>query len=340
MNKALQPTFVPFLDKLLGGGTAPHGVYGLLGPTGVGKTHLASMIATNGATCGSVFEETRRRSHLWILFDIETQWAWAEQRIFSHAAQVPRGNVWCGHATPQSYEREQMAALPQKQGRLMSEVERLNYAEMALRTTLAPICSDDLYEQSSDGGALKFANFLDWIAELVAEYSSKKRLGGIVIDGVSNVFAHSKAHSSMPERKFISDFVGNFCRELSRKYRCIVWVTHQVNGTASNASPAAPLSHRDAARCKGFADSLDACFVLGCPSIEGVFSIQCTKSKSGFAKLDRLPLMHDEDLATIIEADDYVEDRYRRTWKQRPCKNTSFGQVELEELDEMLNRLR
>lgn len=125
MNEEFRPTYVPFLDKLLGGGTARSGVYGILGPTGVGKTHLASMIATNGATCGSIFEDTCRRSLPWILFDLETPRSLAEQRILSHAARVNRGNVWASHTAIQAYERQRRPEMPKIQGRQISEVERL-----------------------------------------------------------------------------------------------------------------------------------------------------------------------------------------------------------------------
>ena len=93
MNQAFQSTYVPFLDKLLGGGTAPTGVYGILGPTGVGKTHLASMIASNGATCGSIFQSECLNPFPWVLFDIESERPLTQQRILSHCAKVKRENV-------------------------------------------------------------------------------------------------------------------------------------------------------------------------------------------------------------------------------------------------------
>lgn len=340
MNEEFRPTYVPFLDKLLGGGTAPSGVYGILGPTGIGKTHLASMIATNGATCGSVFEDTCQQSFPWILFDIETQRSLAVKRIFSHTAKVKRENVWNGHAAIQAYEQERLADLPEKQGRLISEVKRLARTDKVLVRQLTAICSDDLYEKHSGGVVWKFTNIVDWIDQRINEISSDSRSGGIVFDGVGDIWNHSPTTSSMTKREFIHDFVDNFCRELSSTKQCPVWVSYQVNGTACKTSPLALLSHRDAASCKTFARSLDACFVLGNPAENGIFAIQCTKSLSGSASLDRLTLMHDKDFATIVEVDDYVEDRYNQTWKRRPKNNTLLDQVDLIELEEILKRLR
>lgn len=340
MNEEFHPTYVPFLDKLLGGGTASNGVYGFLGPTGIGKTHLASMIATNGATCGSVFEDPRQQSSPWILFDIESPRSQAVERIFSHAARVKRGNVRNGHTAIQAYEQERRADLPEIEGRLIPEVKRLVRTDKVLTRQLTAICSDDLYEKHSDRVVWKFTNIVDWIDQRVNEISSDSRLGGIVFDGVGNIWNHTTKTGSMTEREFIHDFVDNFCRELSLKKQCPVWVSHQVNGSACDVSPLARLTHRNAARCKTFANSLDACFVLGNPAKNGIFAIQCTKSLSGSASLDRLTLMHDKDFATIVEVDDYVEDRHNQTWKRRPKNNTLLDQVNLKELDEILKRVR
>jgi RecA/RadA recombinase len=340
VNQAFQSTYVPFLDKLLGGGTAPTGVYGILGPTGVGKTHLASMIASNGATSGSVLQNACLGSLPWVLFDIETQQALTQQRILSHSAKVKRENVWTGHTEIQAYEQERRSELPETQGRSTSELERLTHVRHVMGRQLRLICQDNLFERGPDGMEYYFTDFPTWIAKCITNISSDTPLGGIVIDGVSNVWIHSQESSSMTEREFIQDFVDNFCRELSFNEQCPVWVTHQVNGTACDASPVTPLSHREAARCKTFARSLDACFVLGNPSEDTVFAIQCTRSKSGSAKLDRLLLTHDEDFATIVETDDYVEDKRNQTWKPRPKGISLLDQAELKNLDEMLKQAR
>jgi RecA/RadA recombinase len=341
VNQELQPTYVTFLDKLLGGGTAPTGVYGILGPTGIGKTHLASMIASNGATHGSISEDACRNSLPWVLFDIETGRADSQQRILSHCAKVKRENVRNGHSEIQSYEQARLSELLEMRGRFMSERERHMHARNALECRLRLICQDDLLQESEEYGLeFKFTDFPKWIAECIDEIGSGTRLGGIVIDGVNNVWNYSQESTSMSEREFIQDFVDNFCRELSFTEQCPVWVTHQVNGTACDASPLAPLSHQDAARCKTFASSLDACFVLGSPSEDTVFAIQCTKRQSDSAKLDRLLLTFDEDFATIVEAEDYIEDKHRQTFKQRPQGNSLLDQDELENLNEMVKQSR
>ncbi len=46
MDNKIKSTNVEIVDRLLGGGTRA-GVYGILGPSGVGKSVLANMIAAN-----------------------------------------------------------------------------------------------------------------------------------------------------------------------------------------------------------------------------------------------------------------------------------------------------
>ncbi|WP_146407348.1 hypothetical protein [Allorhodopirellula heiligendammensis] len=331
---------MPFLDKLLGGGTAPTGVYGILGPTGIGKTHLASMIACNGATRGSAFQDRCHCSFPWVLLDIETDFCMLKQRVVSHSAKVARDNFGCPSDCIQPYEQARHSELPRHQGQLVSEIDRCRHALEVLSRQLHPICSEDLYENRPNGRNCKFTDFPEWIAASVGRFSAVKPLGGIVIDGVCNVWNYSSESSSKSEREFIQDFVDKFCRELSIRERCPVWITHQVSGTACRASPLASLSHHHSARCKSFARTLDACFVLGSPSNESMFAIQCTKSNSGSAKLDRLVLKHDRNFATIVEVDGYDEDKYHQTWKQRPTGNSLLTQGQLESLDEMLEQLR
>ena len=65
MKPQLRPTNVRFVDRLLGGSTKPVGVYGILSPTGVGKSMLACMIAADSATGESIFRKEPFASLPW-----------------------------------------------------------------------------------------------------------------------------------------------------------------------------------------------------------------------------------------------------------------------------------
>jgi hypothetical protein len=348
MPENLQPTYVPFLDKLLSGGTAPQGVYGILGPTGIGKTHLASMIASNGATRGSVFQETSGQTRPWVLFDLESHLSMTQTRILSHCAKVRRENIFAAKAIEQPYEQQRRPELTEWAGTLKTEQSRSKQAKHVLKDKLLYINGDNLRELNPDinkspGYSMDVPKIISLCISIIKN-RRKQEPGGIVIDGVNTAWNLTGNSTSMTEREFIQHFVRDFCRDLSEQYRCPVWVTHQVNGTACDASPLALLSHSNAARCKGFADSLDACFVLGTApeneyEEEKRFAIQCTKGNPDFAKLKRLVLAHDQDFASLVEVTNAKESQTRQTWLVPNDKVASENLAELEYLDQLLEQL-
>ncbi len=340
MPEKLQPTYVPFLDELLGGGTAPQGVYGVLGPTGIGKTHLASMIACNGATQGSIFECRWPNAPPWILFDLESHFAISRQRILSHCARVSRGNIGSENMKEQAYEKLRCSELPKLNGVLLNEENRAVFAREVLKRNLLLRTGDDLRSSAE----VASSDMPRGIANIIAGADFDVKLGGIVIDGVNNVWNLACSSTSMPERRFILEFVGTFCRGLAEKYRCPVWVTHQVNAKACDASPLASLSHKNAARCKGFADSLDACFVLGTtPENEHekrkFFAIQCTKGDPDIVSPKRLLLEHDQDFASLAEVPEFIESQARQSWIV-PNDDEEIGNFEeAKHIEELIDKL-
>lgn len=346
MPNELQPTYVPFLDKLLGGGTAPRGVYGVLGPTGIGKTHLANMIACNGATNGSVFREACVHAGPWVIFDLESHPSISKKRILSHCAMVPREHTFAEKTVEQPYELQRRAELTKLAGTSTNEAKRLKHASGVLKHKLLLRNGEHLRELNALTGDASGCSMdvTDVISQCINVASSKQHLGGIVIDGVSNVWNLARDSTRMTERNFIQNFARVFCRDLAENHHCPVWVTHQVNGTACDASPLAQLSHGNAARCKGFADSLDACFVLGTsPENEWGqgkrFAIQCTKGNPEFAKLERLVLTHDQNFASLVEVANAIESKCRQTWVVANDKVGSSNLEELHYIDGLLERL-
>ena len=342
MTEKLRATHVPFLDKLLGGGTAPQGVYGVLGPTGIGKTHLASMIACNGATRGSVFQEAPGQDRPWVLFDLESHVSMSQIRILSHCAKVRRENIVAANAIEQPYEKQRRSELTEWAGALKTEKSRLETTERALKGKLLYFNGDMLVQLKSDveessGYSMDVTKIISLC--ISSKIRSKQKPGGIVIDGVNNAWILANNSTSMTERRFIQHFVRDFCRDLSEQYRCPVWVTHQVNGTACDASPLARLTHTNAARCKAFADSLDACFVLGSSTDKNFFAIQCTKGNPDRASLDQLVLTHDRDFASIIEVENALENRRRQTWDVPSENSTVNNAEELLYIDQLLAEL-
>jgi hypothetical protein len=344
MPEKLQPTYVPFLDKLLGGGTATEGVYGILGPTGIGKTHLATMVACDGATCGSVFQETYGKPRPWLLFDLESPEDMSKMRILSHCAKVRRDNVFVGNVTEQPYELERKTEFMKWTESIKTEQYRLNYTKHTLDKNFKFFNADRLRKVlSGDSGFPRFPFDLVEAISLCTkniQNSFQEQPGGIVIDGVKNIWPYVEDLLPLDEREFIKYFVRVFCRGLAEQYHCPVWVTHQVNGTACAASSLALLSHSNAACCKSFADSLDSCFVLGNFTERNHFAIQCTKGNPDRAMLDQLVLTHDEDFSSITEVTNAQKNRRRGDWDVPHTNASTTNTHEVQFIDQLIADLR
>ena len=143
MNQQLKPTNVRFVDRLLGGGTKPVGVYGILSPTGVGKSMLACMIATDSSTGGSVFDDTTSRpTGLWVWFDFHNQGPPCRERLVSHAARISRDQVWQQDLSVEDYESSYMKMLPQVDGQVMPAAERMRRATECINRQLLLVADE------------------------------------------------------------------------------------------------------------------------------------------------------------------------------------------------------
>lgn len=344
MPEKLQPTYVPFLDTLLGGGTATQGVYGILGPTGIGKTHLATMVACDGATSGSIFRKNPGQTRPWLLFDLESPGDMIATRVLSHCAKVRRENIVAANAIEQPYEQRRRSELINWSETLITEKSRLEHTKHRLHGKLLTYNADRL-RQLNSGDNESSSSYFD-VAEAVLRCISilkgqcNQEPGGIVIDGVDNVWTLAQEVTPLDEREFILHFVSVFCRDLSERYRCPVWVTHQVNGTACAASPIAILSHSSAARCRRFADSLDACFVLGTATVRNYFTIQCTKGNPDRAILRQVVLTHDQDFSSITEVKNVRKNRRHGDWDVPPTNAALSNNEELLFIDRLIAKLR
>lgn len=336
MKPQLQPTNVRFVDRLLGGGTKPVGVYGILSPTGVGKSMLACMIAADSATGGSVFDDTTSRpTGLWVWFDFHNQGPPCRERLVSHAARISRDQVFQQDLSVEDYESSYMKMLPQVDGQVMPAAERRRRATECINRQLQLIAQDP-----DDIPVLEFATPVG-IAMQLHSLSQQRSIEGVVIDGVPNVWNRVADATNLSEREFLQRFVERDCRIIAKRFQCPVWVTHQISGAASSAPPTAPLSHRDAARCKTFADSLDACLVMGTLSDpDSIFSIQCTKGDRNLVSRERILLKHDDVLSSIVEAKDYVEDRRNKTWKKVAGSRPLLDESDKNHIEDLLKQIR
>ncbi|WP_417737045.1 hypothetical protein [Rosistilla oblonga] len=336
MNQQLKPTNVKFVDRLLGGGTKPEGVYGILSPTGVGKSTLACMIAANSATGSSIFRQESPGSLPCVLFDLHNGRSLSEQRIVSHVGRICREQVWYESQELLPYEEERKGELPIQNGSLLNSCERAKLARDVLNWNLY-LCSDcDEAPNLSDGATP------NWISqELTQAAQHNGGLGGIVIDGARHVWYASEDKVACLEHEFLEQLVAQFCRRLAKRFQCPVWITHQIRHAQGCAPPTTQLTHRDAADCKSFANGMDACLVMGTRSDpDDVFSIQCTKGDKNIVSRERILLKHDDVFSSIVEAKDFVEDRKNKTWKKVPGLKPLLDDNDKNHIEDLLKQLR
>ena len=299
MDHALKSTNVGLIDRLLGGGTRV-GVYGILGPSGVGKSVLANMIAANGATGVSIFTTPLCAELPCMLFDLHNGRGRTAQRIISHIGRIRREDVWYEAEEIQEYEEERRDELPTEDDALIPSLGRGDLARKALHRQL------HLWSDDDEQPAFSSRSTPEWITDQITNTAFHDRgIGGIVIDGVQDVWSASKDETNLSEREFLEQFVTKSCRTLARRFQCPVWITHQIESAKCGAPPTTQLTHGDAADCKSFAEMMDACLVMRTASDlnpESVFSIQCIKGDRNLVSRERISLKHDRDFSTIVEA--------------------------------------
>lgn len=332
MSNQIIPTHIPFLDKILGGGQFARGVHGVLGPTGIGKTHLATMIAVSGATGGTIFTSAQASIKPWVLFDIASPADATRQRCLFYAARGRIGQIDRVGSSFEAMESNQLTVNPEASVKGIPLGERLDRA--------LEVLSNQLHFSSSEFAEISSSPLTQRITDKLIEISHENELGGIVIDGVSDVWGRVCDNNSMSERQFIAWFAGHLCREFSNLYKCPVWMTHQINGAACAANLFAPLSHRNAARCKTFADNLDACVVMGTQSESGYFNIQCTKHRLSLALHEPLVIHHAIDFVGLEEVPDLRKNLKKQNWELRANRQKLIDDFEIEKIRRTIEELK
>ena len=299
MATQVVPTGIGFLDEMLGGGTKPAGVYGILSPTGVGKSVLATMIACNGAAGGSIMSPQRPVRGRWFLIDLHNDNA-VVQRCISYWSRI----AW--DHTDRRSENHEAPCHERERAEMMSESKRLELGFARVFANLRLI----RYHQVHMGTQL--IDCPEWGLP-----RDECEIGGIVVDGASHLWFHEQDTSDLYYNQYLEELVSVRLRKLAEYLNAPVWVTHHIAGHRSDARPTEILTHRDAADCKTFADSMDACVVIGTRSgncTGDVFSIQCTKRHSIGGTQDRMLIEHDSRYAGLVPAVGWTEHRRKGVW--------------------------
>ena len=275
-------TGIPFLDQFMDGGQSPGEAYGLIGPTGVGKTALACSM------CGAMLQQEAQRLEnnpaytpkLVYYFTYEAGRDEIKQRIISYMADIARDTVkhidfssreaptcFSTAATGQYRPYEMTLDVPEGEQR-PGELERYMRVAPMLRNWLRIVdlsgLGDTRYCRPGVGGVHEIVSLIN---------KDQTRMGNpgvalVVVDYALLCVERNLADTGKDPTKHVRTALPAFvdaCRmRVAGRFNTSVWVLQQFNTAGNKKSPTARMSHTDAAEAGSrFATNLIFCAELG-----------------------------------------------------------------------------
>lgn len=280
---------VAVFDRFMTEGDAPGECYGILGPTGGGKTMALVDIAVSRALQYADMppngDDTRRPVVVYASYE--------EPRVQMRARMLARGaNI---HKTRlermisyddlsrrgalQDYELELARRDGVDAANMGGEFDRLQ--------AVAPVLANSLFVLDMTGDELSKGN--GGVAELRAElldFERKNptcRIGTVLVDYAGlmlsrQLVAQDKDFGEL--RHYLRLLGTELKTQIGQHFDCSVWIAHQFSGEANKRSSTARMHHADAAEGKSFADGLVYCFGLGTPEEDTKLAVlHCTKDR-------------------------------------------------------------
>lgn len=319
---------ISYLDKLYPSGVNKPGVYGIIGPTGVGKSVLSGMVGLDTVFHRYSFGEELGKVKPWVYFDLHNGMPLFRDRIYGHAKELRK-------AILDKLTDFRTRALFREQ--IPTDKEFCAHNDLFLGSNF--YCFADRPDLAMFGISRELVSVRRDLGQKSLWAGS---LGGIVIDGASHLWYAMESSVPYSEYDFLKVHLPMFLRKLSDLYACPVWITHQVTGEACDRDSIDLLHHRDARGCKDFAESFDACFVLGNPNPDpdnSVFTIRCTQGVS-FAEQKKMCLLKFRDGGhSIEEVEAQVADAKTRMWKRKPSQGAVLSNYEHTLLDNEIREL-
>jgi hypothetical protein len=285
-----RPVFPPgigFLTNVMNG-FADGEIYGLMGPTGQGKTPLAIQaglaMARHIKMRHLLHGEPLRTVHY---FFYELDASDVLVRIWAPAAQIPKHRLleamvgadltssedamaailawpgWTTMTTPaaqrQEYEVELAKLAKVKVAELPGERERLTEAVDLLDGVFVP------HEMSGDAGR---GGATEVHAILMREADLTGRAPAFVIidylnDMVSRYLSATSRNAEDAMRHMISETIKDLRDRVAKSMRCAVFLLQQISGRFTRMPPTAPVHYSHASESSLFAENLYSCTALG-----------------------------------------------------------------------------
>jgi hypothetical protein len=240
-----EPTGVTFVDLLLGGGTLETECYGVLGPSGGGKTVLSVQLGCSIASRGQHVE----------YFTYEQPAEEMRPRILSCAAKVSSSKLL-------AEEDEQLDEMTRKQ---LVEAQKTHKQFFHLHDRASE--GDNIAEigmmiqQSIDEGRRPRLVIVDWVWPLIMRMTA-----------VSD-------RRQVDERKLMQKATDDF-KSMAAKYRVCFWLVHQLSVELAKKSPGRKPQWFNSAEAGSFAWLLHYCFAIGTKDAHDICWLVGSKARS------------------------------------------------------------
>jgi len=348
MPLVIRSTGIAFMDRFMDGGMAAGEAYGLLGPTGVGKTAHACAMA--GA---ALLEESLRFSEDPAYQTKKVYYATYEagkdeirQRIISSMAEIARetvkhidfsliGDPPCLSSMGlQNYKAYELGRSVEAGQPRLGELERYlnikSHLEHNLRIIDMSGLGDQRYCRPGIGG----------IQELIGVLTTDQaRLGnpGIAVVFVDYLllmaerYLQSKGMDPLKHnRSVLPEFVDAGRMQIASRFNTSVWFLQQFNTTGNKKSPTATMSLSDAAEAGArFAHNLSFCAALGTkdPQTNCTLLTFPKRRRDGGVQPERI-LMIDPIYHRLVDVTEhYMVDRHRGQILPRAFASQIRGQT-------------
>lgn len=337
-------TGIDFLDDPMGGGNVCGEMHGLLGPSGVGKTTLACMMAFKVASFFYQLRQETGEHRIAYIFSYEQTARQLRAKILACAAEISLTHTVLKMTNPRQDLSRNTADSPLKPYEvtkfkgLAAESVR---SEWQRYQDCLPIVRDHIRIIDMSGGSNKSRAGVGYVDEMVSiidadiSASSLPIQPGWFIADYAQLIAHRhlQAKKGRVSDNMLRHLVGQIGDEMKQKL-CIRfdipgWILSQFNTKANKASPSTPLTHNDAGEAGNFAHPIAFCFCLGTKDQENSCTLlNPSKTRYADGSIPPMVIKIDGDFSTMRRADnEYIADTASHRILSRDVRNQFAGEA-------------
>lgn len=271
------PSGIWWIDCHINDGQRYGDVNGIIGPTGAGKTTLGSQLFVSNVREAIAQNLSGQDNRVCVFYTYEQRAFDLQQKVFSNAFSIARSSISEDKRLSESFSNGTTIPLkPYEIGNFnnLSEYERYNNERLLFSqhgiirnmSGVADICDDErqinLKKNKGTGGLQELVNDLHYIQDV-----RKQGIRAVFIDYIGLVMERQYSVTSDSDVLYraLKRFPDEVRQKVAGEFNCVVWLLHQMSGTANKTRPTTPLHHADAEGCRSLANNMSNCLCLGNP---------------------------------------------------------------------------